>query len=133
MNRNSALHSVSSIASESNLSQSSYGNAGFFEKFPSYSKINSSSSIIPSLKLFRRKFLASLKDVIAVLKRKISASPSYTKIHNLKYLFLAATTGLVPVLLLQCCPRGSSLSSSLKVPVGQPYWYTAAMLVSYGS
>ena len=99
--RNSALHSVSSIASKSNLSWSSYGNSGFFEKFPSYSKINSSSSIIPSLQLSRRRFLASLKDFIAVIKRKISASPPYTKIHDLKYFVFGGYDGTRPSLTLR--------------------------------
>ena len=98
--RNSALHSISSIASKSNLSQSSDGNSGFFEKFPSYSKINSSSSIMPSLQLSRRRFLASLKDAIAVIKRKLSASPSYTKIHNLKYFVFGDNDGTRPSLTL---------------------------------
>ena len=66
------LHSVLSIASKSNISYSSCRNSGFFEKFPLYNKKNK--------QLSKRRFLTSLKGFIAVIKRKISASPSYTKI-----------------------------------------------------
>ena len=47
-----------------------------------------------------KRFLAALKDVIAVIKRKISASPSYSKIHNLKYFVFGSNDGTCPSLTL---------------------------------
>ena len=65
------------------------------EKFSSYSKINS-SSIEPSLYLSKRRFLASLKDVIAVVQRKLSAPPSCTKMHILKFFAFGGHDGTRP-------------------------------------
>ena len=87
---------------------------------------------MPSLELSRRRFLASLKDAIAVIKRKIHENTT-----RLSILFLAGTTGLVPVLLFQCRRRPSFPSWYLKVPIvilqrDQESFFTYTEKISYG-
>ena len=77
----------------------------------------SSSSITPSKKLSRRRVLASLKVDKFVRERNIAVAVPSEKCLLLSILFLAGTTGLDLVLLIQSRRRPSSPSSYLKVPV----------------
>ena len=69
---------------------------------------------------------------MAVIKRKIHENTT-----RLSILFLAGTTGLVPVLLFQCRRRPSFPSWYLKVPIvilqrDQESFFTYTEKISYG-
>ena len=109
------MHSVflvSSNASKPNLSLYSYGNSGFFIQQNKFIVIYNASVIA-----FQEKIPSIFKGCYCCYKSKKYRHRRRTQKYTiLSILLLAATTGLIPVLLLQCCPRCSSPSWYLKVP-----------------
>ena len=107
---------VSSNASKPNLSLYSYGNSGFFIQQNKFIVIYNASVIA-----FQEKIPSIFKGCYCCYKSKKYRRRRPTQKYTiLSILLLAATTGLVPVLLLRCCPRRSSPSLYLKVPILVP-------------
>ena len=104
---------VSSNASKPNLLLYSYGNFGFFIQQNKFIVIYNASVIA-----FQEKIPSIFKGCYCCYKSKKYRRRRPTQKYTiLSILLLAATTGLVPVLLLRCCPRRSSPSWHLKVPI----------------